>query len=100
MQIYWVGPVMGGIIGAFTYEYTHSSWKPEPSSPKVLRRSFRLKTRNYRHTSTATSTATSPNSIPITTLTSPANEAFLNHSSSYNLCASNGQTDSKFVIEK
>lgn len=24
-KVYWIGPLLGGIIGAFTYEYTHDS---------------------------------------------------------------------------
>ncbi len=36
-QVYWVGPLLGGIIGGFTYEYTHDS----SGKLTTLRRSFR-----------------------------------------------------------
>ncbi|GFX71442.1 hypothetical protein TNCV_2694301 [Trichonephila clavipes] len=37
--IYWVAPVLGGIIGGVTYDYTQES-----HSQQTLRRSFRKKT--------------------------------------------------------
>ncbi|XP_014665134.1 PREDICTED: aquaporin-4-like [Priapulus caudatus] len=37
--LYWVGPMMGGIFGGFTYEYTHDS----SNAFQYLRRSFRRK---------------------------------------------------------
>lgn len=44
MQVFWVGPMLGGIIGGFTYEYTHDS----SNQIQHFRRSFRRKQSNLR----------------------------------------------------
>ena len=51
-QVYWVGPILGGIIGGFTYEYTHDS----SNQIQYLKRSFRRKPTNLKRSRSTIST--------------------------------------------
>ncbi|KAL5021249.1 hypothetical protein ScPMuIL_000404 [Solemya velum] len=44
--VYWVGPILGGLLGGFTYEYTHDS----STQIQNFKRSFRRKITNLRRT--------------------------------------------------
>ena len=50
MQLYWVGPLIGGMLSGFTYEYIKSTNHPDDN--QSLKSSFRRKPKQKQKQST------------------------------------------------